>query len=219
MITPPLSIWARPGLTLKVPFAAGCPLPPFRCATVEILRGGYGESRVPALALVAGVELKPVPAPAPGAKPLPVKEPDGHLAGRRLARHLAIDRHLDPLDSRHRDPGRLVVVQPGGVVDLDQEVGLVEVEIAGRALQGLVVEEPDYHVGHFSPFLITVILPPPCGSAASRSCGCTSGRPPRASGPPPPAAAGACPPRMGPAAGPPHRDRARRPPRGPRIPP
>src|SRR5207247_7826395 len=44
MITPPLSIWARPDLTLKVPLAAGCPLPPFRCATVEILRGGYGKA-------------------------------------------------------------------------------------------------------------------------------------------------------------------------------
>src|SRR2546430_15419647 len=150
-------------------------------------------------------------------KPLPVQEPDGHLPGRRLARHLAVARHLHPLARRHRDPGSLVVVQPGGVIHLDQEVGFVKVEIAGGALQRLVVEEPDYHVRHFSPFLITVILPPPCELAVSRSCGCTSGRPPRASGPPPPAGAGACRPRTAPAAGPPRRDRARRPPRGPRT--
>src|SRR5437762_14355628 len=84
MITPPLSIWARPDLTLKVPLAAGCPLPPFRCATVEILRGGYGESRVPALALVAGVELSPVPALARGLEPLQhlLTSPPGGEAGR-----------------------------------------------------------------------------------------------------------------------------------------
>src|SRR5256885_5429430 len=46
MITPPLSIWARPVLTLKVPLAAGCPLPPFRCATIGILRGGYRQAEV-----------------------------------------------------------------------------------------------------------------------------------------------------------------------------
>src|SRR5207247_8493452 len=46
MITPPLSIWARPVLTLKVPLAAGCPLPPFRCATIGILRGGCRQAEV-----------------------------------------------------------------------------------------------------------------------------------------------------------------------------
>src|ERR1051326_7891532 len=39
MITPPLSIWASPDLTLNVPLAGGCPLPPLRCAIDEILRG------------------------------------------------------------------------------------------------------------------------------------------------------------------------------------
>src|ERR1700682_5178751 len=41
MITPPLSIWARPDLTLNEPFTPLLPLrEPLRSATIEILRRG-----------------------------------------------------------------------------------------------------------------------------------------------------------------------------------
>src|SRR4029077_6122704 len=55
---------------------------------------------------------------------------------------------LHPLDRRQGYPGRLVVLQTAGVVDLDEEVGLVEIEIAGDPFEGLVVEEADDYLGH-----------------------------------------------------------------------
>src|SRR2546429_4515653 len=75
-------------------------------------------------------------------KYLPVQEANRHLAGRRVGQ-LLVALKLHPFHGRERDPGRLVVLQAAGVIDLDQEVRLVEIEIAGYALHGLVVEEPD----------------------------------------------------------------------------
>src|SRR5689334_20240173 len=150
---------------------------------------------------------------------LAVEEPDGDLAGGRLGGQIAIDRHLDPLHGGHGDPRRLVVLEPGCIVDLDQEVGLVEVEIASRPLKGLVVEEPDDHASHCSPSVISLIWPRPCGWAFFRSCGCTWGRRRCGAGQPLPAAAGACRRCRAPAAARPPRGSARPPPPPPRTPP
>src|SRR5487761_311954 len=79
---------------------------------------------------------------------LPIEEPDRHLSGRRLRREVRIAGQLNPFHGGQRDPGGLVVVQAAGVVDLDQEIGLVEVEVARYALQSLVVKKPNDYLGH-----------------------------------------------------------------------
>src|SRR5207249_5361238 len=71
---------------------------------------------------------------------------------------LLVALELDPFDSRERDPGGLVVLEAPCVVDLDKEVGLVEIEVAGGALDRLVVEKAHDYPGHFIPTLLTRIV-------------------------------------------------------------
>src|SRR5881392_1195995 len=106
MITPPLSIWARPVLTLKVPLAAGCPLPPFRCATIGILRGGCRQAEVGGAHLIGTWSVGQVDA---GDHPLRVRRAD-HMGYHRRDGGivgLAFRPGPDP-DLRDRDchPGR-----------------------------------------------------------------------------------------------------------------
>src|SRR5579859_1321821 len=106
MITPPLSIWARPDLTLKVPLAAGCPLPPLRCATVEILRGGYREAGLGRAHYIRLWSVRQVDA---GVHRSRVRHDDhgGHHRRNRGIVRPALRRGPDPhLRDRHRDPGR-----------------------------------------------------------------------------------------------------------------
>src|SRR5712691_1922381 len=77
-----------------------------------------------------------------------VQEADRDLASRSLGSQVRVARQLNPFHSRERDPGRLVVLEPACVIDLDQEVGLVEIEIASDAFEGLVVEKADDYLGH-----------------------------------------------------------------------
>src|SRR2546430_4928629 len=253
MITPPLSIWARPALTLKLPLTPSFPLlEPSRSATFELyaappapsappphdwgavpqglqslqhkssLRGvlGVGQQAVAvqprehvhllehveqrrhrpprevcvrggAGLLTASVEFahekecldrgKRNPELADRAvallrvkvqhnavtvalqravqvapEHLAVEETDRHLAGWRVGQ-LLVALKLDPLHRGERNPGRLVVLEAAGVVHLDQEVGFVEIEVAGHALNGLVVEEPDDYSSHFIPTVLTLI--------------------------------------------------------------
>ena len=113
------------------------------------------------------------------AEHLPVEEPDRDLAGWRVGQVL-VALELDPLHRREGDPRRLVVLQAAGVIDLDQEVGLVEIEIAGDPFHGLVVEEAHDYLGHFTPTLLTLIWLHSCAglSAFAGRCGgriwCTS---------------------------------------------
>ena len=85
-----------------------------------------------------------------------VQEPDRHLAGGRVGQ-LLVALELDPFDRRQGDPGRLVVLQPAGVVDLDEEVRLVKIKIASRSFDRLVVEEADDYPGHVIPTVLTII--------------------------------------------------------------
>src|SRR5712691_6067290 len=77
-----------------------------------------------------------------------VEEANRDLAGRGLGSQVRISRQLDPLHRRERDPSGFVVLEPAGVVDLDQEVGFVEIEIAGDPFEGLIVEKADDYLGH-----------------------------------------------------------------------
>src|SRR5205814_201543 len=141
MITPPLSIWASPAFSLKVPFCAPLPLPEGLVSAIgfEFYAGDYGPGLSTPGAQRSGLEpLQGAVEVAP--EHLPVQEANGDLPGRSLGSEIGIDGQLDPLDRGHGDPGGLVVLEPPAVVDLDQEVGLIEVEVAGGALQSLVVE-------------------------------------------------------------------------------
>src|SRR5436309_14404136 len=301
MITPPFSIWARPALTLKLPFTPSFPLlEPLRSATFGILRPGkleplqyqgslggvlgvgqqavavkprqhvhllehveQGRHRPPrevgigsgAGLLPASVELAHEEERLDGRKGNPeladravallrvqvqhhavsmslegavevasqhlaVKEADRHLAGRPV-RQLLVPLELDPLHRREGDPGRLVVLQAPGVIHLDQEVRFVEIEVAGDALDGLVVKEADDYPSHFTPTVLTLIWLHSCAGlsgVAARSGGriwhmwrCDSVRPR-------PAAGGACRRGTAPAAAPPPRGSARPPAARPGIP-
>ena len=77
-----------------------------------------------AVALERSVEM--------AAQNLAIEEADRHLAGRSVGQ-LLVALQLDPLDGGERNPGGFVVLQAAGVVNLDQEVGLVEIEIAPPA--------------------------------------------------------------------------------------
>src|SRR2546426_12784271 len=98
---------------------------------------------------------------------LAVEEADGDLARRRV-RQLLVALKLDPFDGGQRDPGRLVVLQATGVVHLDEEVRLVEIEIAGHPFNGLVVEEGHEYPGHLLPNVLTHILPLSSGGSSGR---------------------------------------------------
>ena len=79
---------------------------------------------------------------------LPIQEPDRHLPGGRLGRQIRIACQFDPLHSGEGDPGRLVVVQAAGIVDLHEEVRLVEIEVARDPLESLIVEKANDYLGH-----------------------------------------------------------------------
>src|SRR5438309_8261701 len=79
---------------------------------------------------------------------LTIEETDRHLSGRRLRGKVLIARQLDPFHGREGDPGGLVVLQPARIVDLDQEVGLVEIKVPGDPLERFVVEKADDYLGH-----------------------------------------------------------------------
>src|SRR5229473_2624445 len=79
---------------------------------------------------------------------LAVEEANRDLARRGLRSQVLVAGQLHPLHRRERDPGGLVVLQTAGIVDLDQEVGLVEVEVASHPLEGFVVEKPDDYLCH-----------------------------------------------------------------------
>src|SRR3989475_8463023 len=87
---------------------------------------------------------------------LAVEGTDRHLAGWCVGQ-LLVALKLDPFHRGERNPGRLVVLEAAGVIHLDQEVGFVEIEVAGHALNGLVVEEPDDYSSHFIPTVLTLI--------------------------------------------------------------
>src|SRR5207248_11424440 len=87
---------------------------------------------------------------------LSVQEADRHLARGRVG-ELLVPLQLDPLHRRERNPGGLVVLETARVVDLDQEVGLVEVEVACDPFDGLVVEKPDDYPGHGIPTVLTLM--------------------------------------------------------------
>src|SRR5437879_13547789 len=82
------------------------------------------------------------------AQHLAVEEPDRHLAGRSFGGEILVSGQLHPLHRRQRYPGGLVILQAAGVVDIDQEVRLVEIEITGDPLEGLIVEKADDYLGH-----------------------------------------------------------------------
>src|SRR5713226_4156813 len=82
------------------------------------------------------------------AQHLAIEEPDRHLARRGLRSEVLVAGQLHPLHRGKGDPGRLVVLQPAGVVDLDQEVGLIEIEVPGDPLEGLIVKEPHDYLCH-----------------------------------------------------------------------
>ena len=111
------------------------------------------EHNAVAVALERAVEMSP--------EDLAVEEADGDLAGRRV-RQLLVALELDPFDGGQRDPGGLVVLQATGVVHLDEEVRLVEIEIAGHPFDGLVVEEAHDYPGHFIPTVLTLIWQHSC---------------------------------------------------------
>src|SRR5712692_1708871 len=90
------------------------------------------------------------------AQNLAVEEADRHLARGRVG-ELLVALKLDPLDRGQRDPGGFVVLQAAGIVDLDQEVRLVEIEIASDPFHGLVVEKADDYPGHLIPTVLTLI--------------------------------------------------------------
>src|SRR6202035_1445108 len=90
------------------------------------------------------------------AKHLSVEEPDRDLSRRGLGGQVLVPRKLNPLDRGQGDPRRLVVLQTPGVVDLDQEVGLVEIQVPGDAFQGFVVEEANDYLGHCIPTVLTL---------------------------------------------------------------
>src|SRR5258708_20395339 len=82
------------------------------------------------------------------AQHLAVEESDRDLAGRRLRSQVLVAGQLHPLHRRQRDPGGLVVLQTAGIVDLDQEVGLVEIEVPADSLEGFIVEKPHDSLSH-----------------------------------------------------------------------
>src|SRR4029077_16417386 len=105
-----------------------------------VLLGVQVQDHPVAVALQRSVEVAP--------KHLAVQESNRDFARRSLGGQLRVARQLDPLDRGQRDPGCLVVLQPSSVVDLDQEVWLVEVEIARHPFQGLIVEKAHDYLGH-----------------------------------------------------------------------
>src|SRR5712692_5787206 len=82
------------------------------------------------------------------AEHLAVEESDRDLARRGLRSQVLVAGQLHPLHRRERNPGGLVVLQTAGVVDLDQEVRLVEIEVASDPLEGFVVEKPHDYLCH-----------------------------------------------------------------------
>src|ERR1700704_6662919 len=75
------------------------------------------------------------------AEHLTVEEADRDLT--TFGVHLLVDRQLDHLHGRKRDPGDLGVLQPTRVVNFQDEVGLVQIQILGGPFQSLIVEEAD----------------------------------------------------------------------------
>src|SRR4029077_10275934 len=67
-----------------------------------------------------------------------------------------------------------------GVVDLDQEVRLVEIEIPSHPFQGLIVEKANDYLCHLTPTLLTLTPPHSCAPAAFRCVGRISYTPPGA---------------------------------------
>src|SRR5258708_24069403 len=98
------------------------------------------EDHAVAVSLKRAIEVAP--------QDLPVQEADRDLTGRGFGGQVRIAGQLNPLHRRERDPGRLVVLEPAGVVDLDQEVRFVEIEIASDPFEGLIVEKADDYLGH-----------------------------------------------------------------------
>ena len=96
------------------------------------------------MALQRAVEVAP--------EDLPIQESNRDLSGRGLRGEVRIARKLDPLHGCERDPGRFVVLQAAGVINLDQEVGLVEVEVTNDPFEGLVIEEPHDYLGHLTSY-------------------------------------------------------------------
>src|SRR5438445_511928 len=82
------------------------------------------------------------------AQHLAVEEADRNLSGRSLRSQVRIAGQLDPFHGCKRDPGRLVVLEPAGIVDLDQEVRFVEIEIASDPFEGFIIEKADDYLGH-----------------------------------------------------------------------
>src|ERR1700687_3238788 len=129
---------------------------------------------------------------------LAVQESDGDLAGRRLRVELLVARQLDPFDRCQRDPGGLVVLQATGVVRLDEEVGLVKIEITRNSFKSLVVEEANDYLGHITP-TVTLMSPHSCARGAARFDGRISYIPQCACAQPRPDCGEACRPGMAPA--------------------
>src|SRR2546428_113730 len=158
MITPPFSICASPALTLKEPFTDPFPLrTPLRSATLEILRGRVGiaaPAHPPPPRIVRTIR--------PASAKLEARQAQRSLGGVLVVGRQAVALKLDPFDGGQRDPGRLVVLQATGVVHLDEEVRLVEIEIAGHPFDGLVVEEAHDYPGHFIPTVLTPIWQHSC---------------------------------------------------------
>src|SRR3954471_22976794 len=92
---------------------------------------------------------------------LAIEEADGHLACWRVGQ-LLVALKLDPFDRGQRDPCGLVVLEAAGVIHLDQEVRLVEIEVAGNPFDGLVVEEAHDYPGHLTPTVLTLIWQHSC---------------------------------------------------------
>src|SRR5258708_22244992 len=93
------------------------------------------------------------------AQHLAVEESDRDLAGRRLRSQVLVAGQLHPLHRRQRDPGGLVVLQTAGIVDLDQEVGLVEIEVPGDSLEGFIVDKPHDYLCHRITYSTTPHFP------------------------------------------------------------
>jgi len=87
---------------------------------------------------------------------LSVEEADRDLPRRRVG-ELFVALELDPLHRCQRDPGRLVVLESAGVVDLDQKVRLVEIDVPRDPLDGLIVEKSDDYPSHFIPTVLTLM--------------------------------------------------------------
>src|SRR5438093_5518168 len=165
------------------------------------------------------------------AQHLAVPEADGDLAGRRLGHSVLGQGQLDPLHRGERDPGHLVVLDAADVIDLDDEIGLVEVEVLRPPLERLVVEETNVDLQLSSyPSILTSFRSVSCAVASSRrrilaatpvrrACASSARTPPGAGGRPRPGSGEASRPGTGPGAGRPPGNRARRIPRGPRTPP